>query len=104
MITTINGREALSLAETHLPRLIILDIVLPDISGWKVLTLLKKNAKTADIPVLVISVLSEKDRAISLGAIDYLEKPIMGSDLVKRVRLLSGYRKRKKNAPFSYRP
>ncbi len=96
VITTINGREALSLAETHLPRLIILDIVLPDISGWEVLTLLKKNAKTADIPVLVISVLSEKDKAISLGAIDYLEKPIMGSDLVKRVRLLSGYRKKKK--------
>jgi PAS domain S-box-containing protein len=94
VITTINGRESLSLAEAHLPRLIILDIVLPDISGWEVLALLKKNAKTADIPVLVISVLSEKDKAISLGAIDYIEKPITGSDLVKRVRMLSGYRKR----------
>jgi PAS domain S-box-containing protein len=95
VITTINGREALSLAETHLPRLIILDIVLPDISGWEVLTLLKKNAKTADIPVLVISVLSEKDKAISLGAIDYLEKPVTGSNLIKKVKLLSGYRKKK---------
>jgi len=95
VITTINGGEALQLAKVHVPRLIILDIVLPDISGWEVLKRLKKNVKTADIPVLVISVLSEKDKAISLGAIDYLEKPITGSDLIKRVKLLSGSRKTK---------
>ncbi len=89
VITTINGQEALSLAEKHLPRLIILDIILPDISGWEVLKILKRNEKTADIPVLVISVLSEKDKAISLGAIDYLEKPITGIDLIKKVKMLS---------------
>jgi PAS domain S-box-containing protein len=95
VVTTVNGQEALSLAEKHFPRLIILDIILPDISGWEVLKLLKRNEKTADIPVLVISVLSDKDKAISLGAIDYLEKPITGVDLIKKVKMLSSPLKKK---------
>ena len=95
VVTTVNGQEALSLAKKHQPRLIILDIILPDISGWEVLKILKRNKSTSDIPVLVISVLSEKDRAISLGAIDYLEKPITGIDLIKKVKVLSGPRKKR---------
>ncbi len=91
------GGDALSLAKKHSPSVIILDIMLPDISGWEVLTRLKKNEATADIPVLVVSVLSEKNKAVSLGAIDYLEKPINGSSLVHKIELLAGPRKKKAN-------
>jgi PAS domain S-box-containing protein len=91
------GGDALGLAKKNSPSLIILDIMLPDISGWEVLTRLKKDEATADIPVMVVSVLSEKNKAISLGAIDYLEKPINGMSLVHKIELLVGSRGKKVN-------
>ncbi len=89
VVTTTHGGQALPLVLKHNPALVILDILLPDISGWEVLRQLKKNEKTADIPVVVISVLSEKEKAISLGAIDYLEKPIMGNALINKIEMLT---------------
>jgi PAS domain S-box-containing protein len=97
VFTATEGKRALPLVIQHKPVLIILDVLLPDISGWDVLRQLKKNEKTADIPVIVISVLSEKEKAISLGAIDYLEKPIMGEALINKIEMLkriSGAEKR----------
>lgn len=85
VVGTAYGRQALGLVLEHCPSLVILDIMLPDISGWEVLQELKKNEETTDIPVVVISVLSEKEKAISLGAVDYLEKPITGASLVNKV-------------------
>ncbi len=88
VFTASYGNEALPLVIQHNPSLIILDIMLPDISGWDVLQRLKKNEKTADIPVVVISVLSEKEKAISLGAIDYVQKPIDGDALINKIETL----------------
>jgi PAS domain S-box-containing protein len=88
VIATAHGGQALPLVLKHNPILVILDIMLPDISGWEVLRQLKKDEKTADVPIIVISVLSEKEKAISLGAIDYLEKPIVGDKLIKKIRVL----------------
>ncbi|HBL12272.1 MAG TPA: hypothetical protein DD379_12860 [Cyanobacteria bacterium UBA11162] len=58
------------------PDVIILDILLPNLSGWEVLTQLKANPTTRDIPVLVISVVDERSQALELGASEYLLKPI----------------------------
>ena len=95
-VATTYGNQALPLVLKHNPALVILDILLPDISGWEVLQQLKKNEKTADVPVIVISVLSEKEKAISLGAIDYLEKPITGNKLINKIGALERLKGMKK--------
>ncbi|MCI0482347.1 MAG: PAS domain S-box protein, partial [Candidatus Dadabacteria bacterium] len=97
VLGTAHGRQALPLVLEHSPSLVILDIMLPDVSGWEVLQQLKKNEKTTDIPVVVISVLSEKEKAISLGAVDYLEKPITGTSLVNKVSVFTKGDKSREN-------
>jgi len=87
---TPRGSEVVSLAVREMPAVILLDVILPDISGWEVLKRLKMHPPTAHIPVIVVSVLSDRDRASHLGAIDYLEKPVEGETLISRVKTLTG--------------
>jgi signal transduction histidine kinase/DNA-binding response OmpR family regulator/signal transduction protein with GAF and PtsI domain len=63
------------------PDVITLDIKLPDRNGWEVLRILKSNPRTKDIPVLVISVVENGERALQLGATDYLVKPVRRQDI-----------------------
>ena len=63
------------------PALITLDVMLPDQDGWDVLRALKSDPQTKDIPVLVISALESSELAFSLGAVDYLVKPVHRDDL-----------------------
>ena len=79
----LDGREALEKAETLHPDLIILDIILPGLSGLKVCTVLKANPATADIPILVFSVLDVRDRALDAGADAFLLKPIEQPRLIE---------------------
>lgn len=71
-----DGERALEMAQQQLPDLILLDMILPKMSGPEVLRHLKCDAKTKDIPVVVLSSLPEKNRQklIDEGAEDYLEK------------------------------
>ncbi len=71
-----DGESALNLARQEKPDLILLDMILPKVSGPEVLSRLKKNPATADIPVVVLSSLTEKNRQklIEAGAEDYIEK------------------------------
>jgi len=71
-----DGETALELAHAQAPDLILLDMILPKVSGPEVLRRLKLNRTTADIPVVVLSSLSEKNREklVEDGAEDYLEK------------------------------
>lgn len=71
-----SGEVALRLARQHHPDLISLDIKLPDLDGFEVLQLLKREADTADIPVVIVSVVPDPDRGLRLGAIDYITKPV----------------------------
>jgi PAS domain S-box-containing protein len=71
-----DGAEVVGLAITMQPDLIFLDLLLPDISGWEVLTQLKTEPRTSAIPVVIVSVVDERARALGLGAADYLVKPI----------------------------
>jgi DNA-binding response OmpR family regulator len=55
---------------------VILDILLPRIDGWDLLARLKADPETADCPVVVVSMLDERGKGLSLGAADYLIKPV----------------------------
>ena len=79
VITAQDGRQALEIAGTHAPDLILLDLLLPVMDGVQVLRQLKKDAATKMIPVVVLSSLSSKnhDRLVAEGAEEYLEKNII---------------------------
>jgi CheY-like chemotaxis protein/two-component sensor histidine kinase len=71
-----SGEAGLRMAREKQPDLISLDILLPDLNGFEVLELLKRDAQTSDIPVVIVSVVGDEDRGKALGAIDYLTKPL----------------------------
>jgi signal transduction histidine kinase/ActR/RegA family two-component response regulator len=69
------GEAGLALARSKAPALVLLDIFLPDRSGWRVLQSLKRDPKTADIPVVVLSVNEDRAHALALGAAEHIVKP-----------------------------
>lgn len=72
-----NGEEALKMAKEKIPDLILLDIVLPQMDGWQVLTEIRKDKKLEKIPVIVLSNLGQRteiDKGFSLGVTKYLIK------------------------------
>jgi len=69
------GEAGLVLARSKAPALVLLDIFLPDRSGWRVLQSLKHDPKTQDIPVVVLSVNEDRAHALSLGAAEHIVKP-----------------------------
>jgi two-component system alkaline phosphatase synthesis response regulator PhoP len=85
-----DGQSALQLARGQQPDLILLDLMLPKMSGFEVLEYLKSNPGTAQIPVVVLSALYEKNREklMAAGAEDYLEKNSLmanGQNLLPKV-------------------
>jgi signal transduction histidine kinase/CheY-like chemotaxis protein len=79
------GTEALAKARTLMPAAITLDIILPEVDGWEVITRLKSDGATSAIPIVVVSVVDNPELGIALGAIDYFVKPIDGKELVRRL-------------------
>jgi len=77
-----DGLEALSLAQTAGVVAIVLDIRLPRLDGWEVLTRLKADPSTRSIPVVVVSIVDERQRGLRLGAAAYLLKPVGREDLL----------------------
>ncbi len=75
------GHNAVAHATTLQPALILLDIMLPDISGWEVLATLKATPRTRDIPVVIVSVMDERIGGQQRGAAGFLVKPCTRSDL-----------------------
>jgi CheY-like chemotaxis protein len=76
MIAAKNGTEGLQLAKVELPDAITLDVLMPDIDGWSVLAALKADPTLAEIPVIMITIADQKHGGYTLGAADYLTKPI----------------------------
>ncbi len=87
-ILAFDGKEAIEKAQTFQPFAITLDIMLPNMNGWQVLQALKSDAKTCDIPVIIISMVEQKGYGFSLGAADYLVKPIEKKQLIQRLAFL----------------
>jgi signal transduction histidine kinase/DNA-binding response OmpR family regulator len=71
-----SGPEGLAMARRLKPAAITLDVMMPGMDGWAVLTVLKADPSTADIPVVMITVVDDKNLGFTLGATDYLIKPI----------------------------
>ncbi len=71
-----NGEEGLRLAKALRPVAITLDVMMPGMDGWAVLTALKADPDLADIPVIMLTIVDEKNLGYALGAADYLTKPI----------------------------
>lgn len=83
------GAEGLNLAHQVRPHLITLDILMPRVDGWKVLTSLKQDPILADVPVLLVSIRVDRDLALTLGAAGYLTKPVDRDELLKVVSQLA---------------
>lgn len=87
MIST-SGLKALEIAETQLPDLILLDVIIPDIDGYEILHRLKNNDRTKDIPVIFVTAkdsIRDEERGLRMGAADYISKPISVPILKHRV-------------------
>jgi serine phosphatase RsbU (regulator of sigma subunit) len=95
-ISANNGQEALGLIETETPDLILLDIMMPVMDGFEVLSKLKGNPERREIPVIVISASNDLNsvvRGIQLGAEDYLPKPF--EPILLKARIVSGLEKKR---------
>ncbi|MBC7086597.1 MAG: response regulator [Methanomethylovorans sp.] len=84
-----NGKEALKLAEMMQPMIIILDIMLPCMDGWDVISNLKGNSHTRSIPVITTSVLEESEIRIFWAAVDHLVKPIKKEALINSLKKIN---------------
>jgi diguanylate cyclase (GGDEF)-like protein len=83
-----SGKEALDIAASQNPDLILLDIVMPDMDGYEVCTQLKANAKTQDIPVIFVTAMDQEEdesKGLNAGVIDYITKPVRPAIVKARV-------------------
>ncbi|MCJ8340574.1 MAG: diguanylate cyclase [Pseudomonadales bacterium] len=88
-IIALNGEQAIQRALSDQPAdLILLDVIMPDLDGYEVCRLLKKNEKTKNIPIIFITVKAteaEEAKGLNLGAVDYISKPFSPAIVLARV-------------------
>lgn len=83
------GQTGVQLAREHKPDLITLDVMMPQKDGWQVLEELKTSDDTAMIPVVIVSVLKDKQVGYQFGASDYLTKPVVREELLECVNRIT---------------
>ena len=89
LITAANGQEALSKIKSHQPDLILLDLMMPVLDGFAVLSEIKGDNNLRDIPVIIVSAADDSKsivKGIKQGADDYITKPIDTDHLKKKVK------------------
>jgi CheY-like chemotaxis protein len=79
------GREGLKLAKQTRPDVITLDIIMPDLDGWSVLKELKADPELCEIPVVLATIMRDRDLGFALGAADYITKPLDREAVVRVV-------------------
>jgi signal transduction histidine kinase/CheY-like chemotaxis protein len=92
VVTAANGVDGLRRAREVRPAAITLDVLMPDLDGWTVLAALKGDPELADIPVVFATILDEKTKGYSLGATDYLVKPVDRERLAQVLARICGDR------------
>ena len=92
-----DGRKALALIREEMPGLVILDVMMPEMNGFDVAAVLKNDPATMDIPIIILSIVEDKERGFRLGVDRYLTKPIDTASLFHEVDALldQGKSKRK---------
>jgi len=89
-----NGEDALATALSYHPDLVVLDVMMPQVSGFDVLDILRNTPETANLKVIMLTALSQasdQERAKALGADDYLVKSqVVIADVVDRIRQILG--------------
>lgn len=90
VVSVSNGEEGLRMAKALKPDAITLDVMMPSMDGWAVLSQLKADPETTNIPVIMLTIVDSKDMGYTLGATDYLTKPV---DRDKLIGLLKRYQK-----------
>jgi signal transduction histidine kinase/DNA-binding response OmpR family regulator len=83
-----DGRKALALVREEMPGLIILDVMMPEMNGFDVAAVLKNDPATMHIPIIILSILEDKERGFRLGVDRYLTKPIDTPSLFKEIGTL----------------
>ncbi|HKQ05094.1 MAG TPA: response regulator [Blastocatellia bacterium] len=89
VICAANGEEGLEKAQRLCPDAITLDVIMPGMDGWAVLAALKASPATADIPVIMLTILDDQNRGYTLGATEYVSKPL---DRERLLKVLGKYR------------
>lgn len=91
------GQEAITGVKLHQPDLMILDILLPDMSGFEIITLIRSIPQFMNLPIIVLSIVEDKDKGLRMGADSYLLKPIDSDALLQEIEKVfeRGYPKRK---------
>jgi response regulator RpfG family c-di-GMP phosphodiesterase len=90
MSVATNGKQALEIARSQLPDIILLDMVMPEMDGIEVCRTLKEDESTADIPVIFVTSMSDtanEERGLEAGAVDYISKPISPPIVKARVKI-----------------
>ena len=88
--TARGGQEGLRLVRELRPAAVTLDIMMPDLDGWTVLAAIKGDPALASIPVVLMSMVDQKNRGYALGAADYLVKPVDRTKLVETLTSICG--------------
>ena len=86
VVTASNGEEGISLARETRPMAITLDVIMPKQDGWSVLKALKADAELSSIPVIMVTMINDQSVGFSLGAAEYLTKPIDRSVLARTLQ------------------
>ncbi|MCB8943052.1 MAG: response regulator [Ardenticatenaceae bacterium] len=94
--TASGGQQGVEMALQLQPNLITLDVMMPDMDGWSVLSKLKANESTANIPVIMLTMLDDRERGFALGATDFVSKPI---DRELLLRVLQRHQAQQPDAP-----
>ena len=90
VVTARSGQEGLRLVRELRPAAVTLDIMMPDLDGWTVLAAIKGDPELAGTPVVLMSIVDQKNRGYALGAADYLVKPVDRAKLVETLTNICG--------------
>jgi GAF domain-containing protein/DNA-binding response OmpR family regulator len=90
VVTAGGGQEGLRLVRELRPAAVTLDIMMPDLDGWTVLAAIKGDPELASIPIVLMSIVDQKNRGYSLGAADYLIKPVDRTKLIETLTSICG--------------
>jgi CheY-like chemotaxis protein len=88
VLTAANGREAINAVRGERPDLVVLDVMMPEMNGFDVAAVLKNDPATHDIPIVILSIVQDRDRGFRIGVDRYLTKPIDTELLFKEVGAL----------------